>query len=81
MHVTGQDLDDLRVRSYNALDERQLARVQQLLREELPAIPMAFKPVVVVHRIGVRGLQPTGGAAPLAWNAATWSMAPLTSRH
>ncbi|MCC7074125.1 MAG: peptide ABC transporter substrate-binding protein [Deltaproteobacteria bacterium] len=58
--------------------KRQLARVQQLLREELPAIPMAFKPVVVVHRIGVRGLQPTGGAAPLAWNAATWSVAPRT---
>ena len=57
---------------------RLLARVQQILRDELPAIPMAFKPVVVVHRVGARGLQPTGGAAPLAWNAATWSVTTTT---
>ncbi|MBI1948932.1 MAG: peptide ABC transporter substrate-binding protein [Deltaproteobacteria bacterium] len=59
---------------------QQLARVQQILRDELPAIPMSFKPVVVVHRVGVAGLQPTGGTTPLAWNAHLWSVAPPAPR-
>lgn len=57
-----------------------LGRVQQILREELPAIPLSFKPVVVVHRRGVRGLAPTGGIAPLAWNAHQWGVTPSPDR-
>ncbi len=61
---------DLRVR------QALLARVQQILRDELPAIPMSFKPVVIVHQVGVAGLEPTGGTAPLAWNAQAWRLTP-----
>jgi len=57
-----------------------LGRVQQILRDELPAIPLSFKPVIVVHRRGVTGLLPTGGIAPLAWNAHQWRAAPAPDR-
>lgn len=50
-----------------------LARVQALVREELPAIPMYFRPVVVVHAKDVQGIAPTGTLTPLAWNAHAWS--------
>lgn len=49
-----------------------LLRVQQLYRLELPAIPMYFRPVVVVHRKDVRGIVPTGTLTPLTWNAHMW---------
>ena len=51
-----------------------LARVQALYREELPAIPMYFRPVVVVHRKDVKGIAPTGTLTPLAWNAHLWTV-------
>lgn len=51
-----------------------LARVQRLYRDELPAIPMYFRPVVVVHRKDVHGIAPTGTLTPLAWNAHLWSL-------
>jgi peptide/nickel transport system substrate-binding protein len=51
-----------------------LRRVQELVREELPAIPMYFRPVVVVHRADVHGIAPTGTLTPLAWNAHRWSL-------
>jgi peptide/nickel transport system substrate-binding protein len=59
-----------------ALEERRrlLRRVQELVREELPAIPMYFRPVVVVHDRRVRGLLPTGTQTPLGWNAAAWDL-------
>ena len=50
-----------------------LARVQELVRDELPAIPMYFRPVVVVHTKELRGIEPTGTLTPLAWNAHAWS--------
>lgn len=50
-----------------------LARVQVLVREELPAIPMYFRPVVVVHTKNVQGIAPTGTLTPLAWNAHAWT--------
>lgn len=53
-----------------------LARVQQALRRDLPAIPMYFRPAVVVVRKGVVGIKPTGTLTPLAWNAAVWDVAP-----
>lgn len=55
---------------------RMLRRVQELVREELPAIPMYFRPVVVVHDRRVQGLRPTGTQTPLAWNASDWDWAP-----
>lgn len=50
-----------------------LARVQELVRNELPAIPMYFRPVVVVHAKDLQGIAPTGTLTPLAWNAHAWS--------
>lgn len=60
------------------LDARRalLQRVQALYRLELPAIPMYFRPVVVVHRSEVHGLAPTGTLTALAWNAQLWSTTP-----
>lgn len=54
--------------------KRLLARVQVLYREELPAIPMYFRPVVVVHSTDVAGIAPTGTLTPLAWNAHAWDV-------
>jgi peptide/nickel transport system substrate-binding protein len=54
--------------------KRMLARVQELYRQELPAIPMYFRPVVVVHAKGVTGLVPTGTQTPVTWNAWAWDM-------
>lgn len=54
--------------------QRMLRRVQELVREELPAIPMYFRPVVVVHDKAVKNLRPTGTQTPLAWNAAWWDL-------
>lgn len=64
------------------LEERRrlLRRVQELVREELPAIPMYFRPVVVVHDRRVRGLEPTGTQTPLTWNAANWELAETPAR-
>jgi peptide/nickel transport system substrate-binding protein len=53
-----------------------LARVQQILRADLPAIPMYFRPAVVVVRKGVTGIAPTGTLTPLAWNAQEWDVSP-----
>ncbi|MFZ9888623.1 MAG: peptide ABC transporter substrate-binding protein [Myxococcota bacterium] len=52
-----------------------LARVQDLYVEELPAIPMYFRPVVAVTRPAVQGFSPTGTQTPAAWNAHGWSLA------
>lgn len=56
-----------------AARKQKLARVQELVRAELPAIPMYFRPVVVVHAASVQGIAPTGTLTPLAWNAHAWS--------
>jgi peptide/nickel transport system substrate-binding protein len=58
------------------LRRRHLAVVQQRFHEQLPALSFWFRPAVVVARAGVQGLAPTGTASPLAWNAASWSVAP-----
>ncbi len=53
-----------------------IARVQKIVRDEMPAIPIYFRPVVALHRAGVTGLAPTGTLTPLAWNAAAWDVSP-----
>jgi ABC-type transport system substrate-binding protein len=49
--------------------------VQDLYVEELPAIPMYFRPVVAVTRKELKGFMPTGTQTPAAWNAHEWHFA------
>lgn len=49
-----------------------LARVQTLFMQEQPALSFYFRPAVVVARVGVTGLQPTGTGTPMAATAAQW---------
>jgi peptide/nickel transport system substrate-binding protein len=58
-----------------AVRKDKLGAVQRALRKDLPAIPMYFRPAVIVVRKGVTGLKPTGTLTPLAWNAAEWDVA------
>lgn len=51
-----------------------MARVQRRYMEDLPAIPMYFRPVVAVARQGVGGWAPTGTLTPLTWNAKDWHL-------
>lgn len=51
-----------------------LHRVQAIWAEELPALPMYFRPVVAVTRKGVKGFSPTGTQTPVSWNAETWDV-------
>jgi peptide/nickel transport system substrate-binding protein len=61
------------------LDERErkrmLAVVQRRFVEDLPSIPMYFKPTIAVFRTGVTGVQPTGTTTPTTWNAEAWDAA------
>jgi peptide/nickel transport system substrate-binding protein len=56
--------------------KKMLARAEDLFRDELPAIPMYFRPVVALRNERVMGFAPTGTLTPLAWNAATWDITP-----
>ena len=49
-----------------------MARVQELYVEELPAIPMYFRPVVAVTRKDLKGFALTGTQTPVSWNAHEW---------
>ena len=66
-----------------AVDDRRalVATVQAHVVDALPAIPLYFRPVAVVHRDTIAGMQPTGTLTPLAWNAATWSITPKPKRE
>lgn len=57
-----------------------LARVQQRFVEELPAIPMYFKPAIAVVRKGVVGVRPTGTTTPTTWNAEAWDTTSALAR-
>src|SRR5687767_14581517 len=52
-----------------------VSRAQQIVLEQMPTIPLYFKPVAVVHRSDVKNLRPTGPTTPLAWNAHEWCTA------
>ncbi len=55
---------------------RLLAVVQRRFVDELPSIPMYFKPSIAVFRTGVSGVQPTGTTTPTTWNAEAWDIVP-----
>jgi peptide/nickel transport system substrate-binding protein len=49
-----------------------MARVQDLYVEDLPALPMYFRPVVSVTKKELKGFVPTGTQTPVTWNAGEW---------
>lgn len=53
-----------------------LARVQQLIRRDLPVLPLYNRRIAIVARKGVRNVRPTGTITSLAWNAAQWDVDP-----
>lgn len=50
-----------------------LGRVQELYAEDLPAIPMYFRPVVAVSDPALEGFVPTGTQTPVTWSAHEWA--------
>ena len=55
-----------------AVRAQALARVQTVFMAEVPALSFYFRPSVVVSRVGVKGLMPSGTSTPLAHHAAQW---------
>jgi len=53
---------------------RMLHRVQELYAQELPAMPMYFRPVVSVIDPRFTHFSPTGTQTPSTWNAAAWQL-------
>ena len=56
-----------------------MRRVQEIFADELPAIPMYFRPVISVSVPALKGMSPTGTQTPVSWNAWTWDFAPTAS--
>ncbi len=57
-----------------------LARVQAVFLEEIPALSLYFRPAIVVARMGVSGLLPTGTSTPMAASASTWRVSAAPPR-
>ncbi len=95
-NFTGQNLPGWRNQSLTAeltaadasLDEnvRQNAaqHAQEAMIRELPALSFYFRPAVVVHRVGVSGVRPTGTLTPMAFFFDDWRVVPssrMTIEH
>ena len=52
-----------------------LRKVQELWFNDLPAIPMYFRPVVSITRKDFLNYKPTGTLTPVTWNASEWTFA------
>lgn len=53
-----------------------MKRVQELWVEELPAIPVYFRPVVSVSKPQLANYKITGTQTPVTWNAWEWTFSP-----
>jgi peptide/nickel transport system substrate-binding protein len=53
-----------------------LIELQRVFFAEVPAIPIVFKPTMIVVNDHIQNLKPTGTTTPVAWNASTWSVRP-----
>ncbi len=64
----------------NEIDEKERTRmmheVQEVYAEELPAVPVFFRPVEALAKEELVGFSPTGTQTPVAWNVATWDLVP-----
>ncbi|MCP4501788.1 MAG: peptide ABC transporter substrate-binding protein [Deltaproteobacteria bacterium] len=56
-----------------------LHRVQELYAEDLPAMPMYFRPVVSILDPRLEHFSPTGTQTPCTWNAEKWRITPASS--
>ncbi len=50
-----------------------LRAAEQILADEVVVIPIATRPVVVVHSLGLTGPEPSAAPAGFLWNAEFWS--------
>ncbi len=61
----------------NPKERRKLMQeVQERWAEDLPALPMYFRPVVGLTTPAVKNYQPTGTRTPISWNAHLWDVSP-----
>lgn len=71
-----QQSDELLQRAAQSLDPRkrvELMRSQQRIwAEELPAIPLFFKPEISIRHRNLHGWRPTGTDTPITWNCSEW---------
>ena len=54
--------------------KKMMKNVQEVWAEELPSIPMYFRPVISVVKTNVQNYQPTGTQTPISWNAHLWDI-------
>lgn len=90
-NFTGQNLPGWRNQSLTAelaaadasLDEivrhKAAQHAQEAMVRELPALSFYFRPAVVVHRVGVVGVRPTGTLTPMAFWLDAWRVQPAPS--
>lgn len=52
-----------------------LQAVERAFREDLPLIPLAYRPAVSVRPKDLSGWRPTGTTTPVTWNAESWRRA------
>jgi peptide/nickel transport system substrate-binding protein len=90
-NFTGQNLPGWRNQSLTAelsaadasLDEnvrlKAAQRAQEAMIRELPALSFYFRPAVVLHRLGVSGVRPTGTLTPMAFFLDDWRVEPAPS--
>jgi len=64
----------------DAVRARALALAQERFHEGLPALSFYFRPTVVVARVGVTGISPTGTPTPAAALSSTWQVDPPAHR-
>lgn len=71
--------DELLQRAAQSLDPRERVELmqaqQRIWAEELPAIPLFFKPEISIRHRNLQGWRPTGTDTPITWNCAEWHWA------
>jgi peptide/nickel transport system substrate-binding protein len=72
-----QEASDLLDEIPRIIDEKErakmLRRVQEIWFNDLPAIPVYFRPVVAVTRNDLLNYRPSGTQTPVSWNAWEWT--------
>src|SRR5262249_21353088 len=72
-NARSDDLLTQAAQTFDAARRRDLLLEQQRIwAEELPAIPLFFKPEVSVRHRALQGWRPTGTDTPITWNCCEW---------
>lgn len=70
-------VDELFKKASQELDMKKRVKyahqIEEILAEELPALPLYFKVEVSVTKKGLKNWKPTGILQPVTWNAKDWS--------